>query len=121
MLYSLRQQDIPEVKVGYFGLNGTTWKEDCDASLAKKTSGKRTQYFCKFNTSGPEAGHLVNPWSMYMDEAVVFKNTVNAHTGKLLQEYREVTEEVFNLYVRYLSSRSDIHYRQAERMALENA
>jgi hypothetical protein len=121
MLYSLKQQDIQEVKVNYFGLNGAALQKDCDASLAKKVEGKRTQYFCKFNTVGPEAGHLVNPWSMYMDEAVVFKNTTNARTGKFIQEYREVTEEVFNLYVRYLSSRSDVHYRQAERMALENA
>jgi hypothetical protein len=57
---------------------------------------------------------------MYADDLLDFKNTVNQRTGKQLQQYREVSETIFQLYVRYLTSRSDVHYRQAERMALEN-
>jgi hypothetical protein len=122
MLHSLKQKDSkPKPATTYFGVSGIQ-KHDGPATLAKQiTSGNLNRYFCKFNTHGVEAGHLVNPWSMYADEIPNFTNAVNPRTGKELHEYREVNETTFILYVRYLQSQSSVHYRQAERMALENA
>jgi hypothetical protein len=57
---------------------------------------------------------------MYAEDASIFKNTTVRRTGKQLREYQEVNERVFDLYTRYLQSQSDVHYRQAERLALEN-
>jgi hypothetical protein len=121
MFYSLKPTSIKSKPViRYFGVQ-CELSEDGAHSLAKVvTTDESSRYFCKFNTCGIEAGHLVNPWSMYADDLLDFKNTVNQRTGKQLQQYREVSETIFQLYVRYLTSRSDVHYRQAERMALEN-
>jgi hypothetical protein len=121
MLHSLKQQNSNhKVVINYIGLNGES-KEDNSTVLAKEvnTNGK-SRYFCKFNTTGIEAGHLVNPWSMYANPGVTFDDITNKRTGKLIYEYKEVTASIFELYTRYLKSRSDVHYRQAERAALEN-
>jgi hypothetical protein len=119
MLHTLKQRDSNKVNTKYVGVGGRIFTTDTDQALAKSVeSAKGTHYFCKFNTCGVEAGHLVNPWSMYSDAHINFVNKTNAHTGKLLQEYQEVQPEVFELYVRYLSSQSDVHYRQAERIAI---
>lgn len=122
MLHSLKQQDSKvEPVTTYFGVSGVQ-ESDGPTTLAKQvTRGTANHYFCKYNTHGVEAGHLVNPWSMYADEIPNFTNAINPRTGKQLHEYREVNETVFILYVRYLQSQSSVHYRQAERMALENA
>jgi lysophospholipase L1-like esterase len=122
MLHSLKPQGSKaKVVIRYFGINGQQ-KTDGPHTLAKAVleAGKRGRYFCKYNTHGVEAGHLVNPWSMYAIDTANFTNAVNPRTGKELHEYREVSETVFLLYARYLESRSDVHYRQAERLSLEN-
>ena len=118
MLHLLKQQDVAKPVVKCYGLQGEEVL-DGPLALAKEIIFKgHSTYFCKINTSGIEGGHLVNPWSMYADESVTVKNTVNKLTGKQHQEYKEVSQETFTLYVRYLSSRSDVHYRQAERLAI---
>ena len=119
MLHSLKQQNVIEIKTRYYGIAGEL-KEDNANALAKEVTGKSTRYYCKFNTSGVEAGHLFNPWSMYSDPAVKQINTINKLTGKFAQEYKEISKEVFDMYLRYLDSQSDVYYRQAERMALEH-
>jgi hypothetical protein len=122
MLHSLKQQDVIEAlnKNVYVGIGGKYFSADGAQVLAKTMNNQKgCKYFCKFNTTGVEAGHLVNPWSMYADEAVTPINKMNNKTGKFEQEYKEVSKEVFDLYVRYMSSQSDVHYRQAERGALE--
>lgn len=120
MLHSLKQQDITNLKSRFFGIKGHEFAEDGDAVLAKETVGKQTKYFCKFNTCGIEAGHLVNPWSMYANESVGLVNALNKHTGKYHHEYKEVSKDTFDLYISYLSSSSDVHYRQAERKVVED-
>jgi hypothetical protein len=62
MLHSLRQPnstDKPTVTKLY-GIGGEV-KSDDDHCLAKSCTIKgNTKYYCKFNTYGVEAGHLVN-------------------------------------------------------------
>jgi hypothetical protein len=120
MFYLLKQASTKAKPITRFFAINSEVKEDGPHTLAKMVVSDNTRYFCKFNTHGVEAGHLVNPWSMYAEENPNFTNAINARTGKALHEYKEVSETIFNLYVKYLSSRSDVHYRQAERMALEN-
>jgi hypothetical protein len=121
MLYLLKQQDSNKVNVFYYGIGGEQFSTDDVRVLAKKVVGKRTQYFVKYNTAGVEAGHMVNPWSMYADESVRSTNKIDPHTGKPYQQYKEVHETAFQLYMSYLENRSDLHYRQAERVAMEYA
>lgn len=119
MFYSLKPTSTkPKPVTRFFAINYEV-KEDGPNTFAKMVVGDNIRYFCKFNTYGIEAGHLVNPWSMYAEDTPNFTNAINQRTGKALHEYREVSETIFSLYIRYLSSRSDVHYRQAERMALE--
>lgn len=121
MLHTLKQQDSVAKTASYsfYGINGKLNADD-DNCLAKSVTINTTRYFCKFNTFGIESGHLVNPWSMYSDETISnFKNTTLGRIGKTLQEYREVSSVVFELYTRYLETHKDLHYRQAERLALE--
>jgi hypothetical protein len=102
MLHSLKQPDSNKPVVPtFYGIYGHLLKEDT-GSLAKSIkSPKSTRYFCKFHTTGVEAGHLVNPWSMYSDSNTIVainKDVINKRTGRAYFEYQEVSEELFNLY-----------------------
>jgi hypothetical protein len=124
MLHSLKQQDLSKKPQStFYGAYGEVLQNEV-GSLAKSVKGsKSTKYYCKFNTTGVEAGHLVNPWSIFSDDNILIaisKDVVNKRTGKPYFEYQEVGQELFSLYVRFLETHSDVHYRQAERLAIED-
>ena len=124
MLYELKPtnpESILEVSERV-GVSGKRFDDDGPLVLAKTISNKaNARYFVKFNTYGAEAGHIVNPWSaLDYSDIQNFTNAVNPRTGKRQHEYREVSREIYELYVKYLSSQSHIHYHQAERLAVED-
>lgn len=84
--------------------------EEGPRSFAKMENKK---FFIKKATSGPESGHLLNPFSIWYDETV--KKSENPRMGKEVIQYQKVNENCFNLYLRFLETRNLAHYRNAER------
>jgi hypothetical protein len=104
----------------YYTLDAIEQAKNNDTSYAKTSVLSQakdiTTYWVKRATSGPEAGHLLNPLSPNYTDGVDNKRT-EARLGKKRYEYTQVTESVFIAYLHFLRTRNELYYRQADREA----
>ena len=98
----------------YYGIGGRIVDEGLGAfarKIEKKTGPK--QYYVKFATVGSNVGRMLNPWGLYYtpgDEVRYEKQH-----GRQKYEFQRVNEEVFNTYIKFLTTRSERYILQAER------
>lgn len=116
MLHLLKPENAKKDICKYYGIN-VELTHDGPSCLAKKINDS---CFIKINTQGGEAGHLVNPWSMYGLQVDNFVNAEINKIGRPCHEYKAVNEEPFGLYLKYLNSGKTLYYVQAERLVFDN-
>ena len=88
---------------------------DDEVVFAKKLwNGKYMVYWIKYATTGPDTGHLLNPWGMNFVLGVDTRRGA-PHLGKKRYEFKQVSKEVFDMYIAFLETRSERYYRGAER------
>jgi hypothetical protein len=105
-----------KVVTQFIGIDGQQYNDDCSSVYAKLETSERstkTFYYVKKVTRGMQAGHLVDPWSIFEKpgEERQFDNRIGKHTF----EYVSVNKVIFDLYIRYLQTKNTLYYRQAER------
>ncbi len=96
-----------------YGIGGLLTDDASSNDVFAKAINEYT-YYVRTGTSGPEAGHLLNPWSMYYVAGVTNAKMENAK-GTRTFEFRKVSKACFDMYVSYLETRNERFYRQAER------
>lgn len=98
----------------YYDINGKESYHECMYSMARKEeSGNKHNYYIKFNTVGMETAHMINPNSPFFDSSKLTR--FDTSRGKPYCEYRLVSKLVFDLYLRFLKTQNEAHYRKAER------
>lgn len=99
----------------YYTIGKVEVPEDGDEVFAKSTQNKREQrYWIKRATTGPDAGHLLNPWGIHYQQGIDNKR-VSSFMGKRRYEYSSVTADAFEMYLNFLETRNELYFRQAER------
>lgn len=99
----------------YYVIDRKEVEADSDSVYAKSTTDRRgARYWIRQATSGPDAGHLLNPWGINFQQGVDDRR-INAFMGKRRYEYMQVSQEVFDIYLNFLETKNELYYRQAER------
>jgi hypothetical protein len=99
----------------YYNEEGQSVHEDKTAYARKDLDSKGGEkYYVKYNTSGVDAPHLANPDSVFA-RGNLLTQYISSH-GKPLLDYKKVSKEVFDLYVRFLQTKNRAYYRNAERL-----
>ncbi len=98
-----------------YTLGGKLVDENDPLVLAKAvvTDAGRNRWLIKVARSGMDAGHLFNPQSP--TASVEQLTRVESTLGRGRYEFREVPEESFEAYVRFLKTMNNCDYRYAER------
>lgn len=101
----------------YFSLEGNEQRTEKKAvcSVSAKESGEPVYQVARFNT-GVEAGHFVNPQSLYFDEALL--SEFDDSRGKNKVTLYKVNQEVFDLYMKFLKTKNSAFLRGAEQAAI---
>jgi hypothetical protein len=86
------------------------------AACKRVTNGSVVTHFVKFAVDGPDRGHMLNPYSIYFREGD--DTRIEARRGSMRYEFKRVTEQAFNLYVKFLSTKIGAYRLDAERMVL---
>jgi hypothetical protein len=94
----------------YFTIGCEQINNDTETVFAKQ---RNNRYYVKRATYGPEAGKLANPFGTLYK--VGQSKTHENRTGKQQYEYSEVTKTVFDMYLKFLETHSEIYLRNAER------
>jgi len=84
--------------------------EDEDKIFAKSQANS---FFVKKGKVGADASHLLNPNSMWFNEGD--EKAFDKRSGRKAFEFAKVTENCFNLYVKFLKTKNPAHLRNAER------
>jgi hypothetical protein len=87
--------------------------DDCVAKKAYDPATTRTRHWVKRATAGADAGNLFNPHSPDFNPDAV--NRVHHAMGRGQYEFRPVTSECFDLYMRFLTTGNVNSLRYAER------
>lgn len=95
--YTVGGEEVSEGKKSYAKIDGGRW-------------------FIKIVRTGPESGQFINPWSMWFVDEI--GGAKLRHRGIDAAEYRQVSEPVFDLYIKFLQTQNTSYYKQAERSAL---
>lgn len=74
------------------------------------------RFFIKYVRSGQDAGHFINPFSMWFVDEINSAKLSNKGTNAL--EYKEVNSSVFSLYIKFLETQNAAYFRQAERSVI---
>lgn len=72
------------------------------------------QCFIKAETFGISGGMFLNPTSMWFDSDR--KNETISRTGKERFQFKKVSQEAFDLYIKFLKTGNVAYLRNAERM-----
>lgn len=75
----------------------------------KSKKDLKVKYYIK---AGGSSGSLYNPWGLYTEGS---ENLVAVIKGKKMWNFVEVSEFVYDLYVRFLKTRNAVWYRNADR------
>lgn len=70
-------------------------------------------YYVKRCTTGMDAGHLLNPNSIWHKGGET--KAFDARTGRNYYRYEKVNENCFKLYLRFLETKNPAYLRNAER------
>ncbi len=65
------------------------------------------------NSKGADAGFMVNPQSIYYNEAIL--TSLDKQRDKAMIELREVEQETFDYYFKFLETGNVTYLRHAER------
>jgi hypothetical protein len=107
--------DIP-IGIGYFH-NGQTLEKttlsnpECLAkqiTIDNNKGGKKHKYYILFSIEA----QLFNPWGLYSKNKV--KNYLE-RSGRSFWNFKEVKEQTFNRYLRFLETRNESHLNICER------
>jgi hypothetical protein len=92
----------------FFGPDGLDAQEHY-TNLAKKLSLKGTdRYFIKFFDVGSQRGTPVNPLGVgYVADFLKPNTAINA----TMTSFRPVSEEAFNIYLKFLSTKNELYHR----------
>lgn len=99
-----------------YGTSGAEVESTSAGALAKATTDNETgnaRYWLKYATGGPDAGHLYNPQSPTFNAGQARR--FRPESGRAQYEFRRVTKESFDLYLRFLRTGNLANLRQAER------
>ena len=100
--------------VGY-GDNLTEVDPDSEACLAKRVTDHvtgTTRYFAKEARVGPDSGRLWNSSSPNYDPRL----RAPAYRGCKAYEFRSVSKEAFDYFLRFLETHNPSHVHHAERL-----
>lgn len=75
-----------------------------------------TRYMVKFGNSGQDKGHLLNPYSVYYKAGD--ETRLDKRRGVRYFEYKNVSENVFVLYLRFLRTQTQSYRLAAEKEIL---
>lgn len=109
------EKERREPKANAYTLECEPCDPDAPEALAKRTVSESNQirYWIKRGMVGAETGFLFNPQSPLFDELTV--NRFHAALGRGKYEFREVTQEAYELYLRFLRTGNTRDLRHAER------
>jgi hypothetical protein len=91
----LRQPEKSQEKAKYYTTSGTEDKES-DKTVAKLVDGKNL-------VRVTDRGDLYNPWGLYADSTK-------------LNRWIPINSEAFDIYTKYLETRNQLFFRQAQRL-----
>lgn len=99
-----------------FNLSGE-WTSNTNRMVCKRVSAdEREAFFVKFAVEGPDRGHMLNPYSIYFREGDDVR--IEARRGSMRYEFKRVTKEAFELYLKFLKTKTTSYRTAAERLAL---
>lgn len=104
----------PEINAFGYDSEGLDCDSDENTSVAKKTediSNKTTSYWVKICNGSINSGKLYDPSTNLFEELKRF----DSYTGRNRFSYKKVSEECFNHYVSYLTTKKTSFLRNAER------
>lgn len=100
-------QEVMQTNI-YFGPDGLQAQEH-HTNLAKKLSLKGTdRFYIKFFDVGAQRGTPVNPLGVgYVADFL----KPNLATSSSMTSFRSVSEEAFNIYLKFLSTKNELYHR----------
>lgn len=105
---------VKQTKFGY-GIDGKKYKDIMDSNcFAYADIDKRGEaYYIRRGTHGPYNGKFINHLGTFFNKGDEARE--NPSVGKRLYEYVRVNKVVFDLYVKFLTTRIEAYLSQAER------
>lgn len=100
-----------------FDLSGQYSEDDGKVVAKRVESGGGVRCYVLSSTTGTDAGRLMNPYGLYFDENDISR--FHAQKGRARYEFRRVSEDAFEDYLRFLRTRIESHLRSAERRVLD--
>jgi hypothetical protein len=110
---------LPEAQKGdviAFNIKGEITSDAEKAACKWVVKSTSTNWFAKFATEGPDRGHLLNPFSIYYREGD--DTRIEARRGSMRYEYKNVSEQAFNLYLKFLQTKIGAYRIDAERLVV---
>lgn len=101
-------------KTVYYNRAGQMAESDGPDTFAKTVSGILEQFYVKKSNERNTASRLLNPNAPFFQETTEGRNSLRM--GKPLYEYRKVSRECFDLYLKFLSTGNASYLRSAERI-----
>jgi hypothetical protein len=99
-----------------YGENATELPDGKGVFAKKITySSGRSEHFILFATIGANINKMINPWGLYYNSGDEVK--YEKQMGRNKYEYRKVSEEVFQTYIKFLETRAQRYILTAERNA----
>lgn len=95
----------------YYDQNGGFMVSEVGGPAYAKHDGK--YYYIKKCTAGANAGNFANPYGATYNPREF--TAYDSHSGRNYYEYAKVSENVFNDYLKFLQSRNQSHYLNAQR------
>jgi hypothetical protein len=93
-----------------YGTGGLKVRPEAQDALCMRSGLK---FYVKQVTTGPDAPHLYNPWSTFAVENA--HNKLSVRKGKQFLAWKQVNQDVYLSYLKFLRTQSEVCYRQAER------
>ncbi len=115
--HSVEKQKKQTVELHYKDYGKLTEDEAGSFAMRKDYSGGASEFYIKQATAGPGTGRILNPWGVYFqpgDETKFEKDK-----GRKRYEFKRVGEDIFNLYLKFLTSGNERYLLNAERSLLD--
>lgn len=109
-------EDKTKVTKTFYDKKGKEIGKIDTAFAYSESKGDKTSYYLMFATAGPAIGHILNINSMSYRPGDETK--FEAGRGRKLYEFRKVSKEMFDLYLKFLQTSNEKYILQAERLVI---
>lgn len=115
MIHLIERKDKIVVDQQFYDIYGqeTTRSDQLIYAVSSQTDNGINKYYILYNTYGPDAGKPVNPMTV---NDTANQNRYNSKMGKKKEILQAVSEQKFNLYIKFLKTKNSGYLRELERI-----